>query len=147
MIAEESRLKWALEAHAGNPESIISMETARAAVLDGLGIMEQDFSVRAFGPENFLFTFHSQAVRDRTIGAGSVLAGYTSGNGRGWSAHNPSPCSTRLCWRSMEFHLVAPVFGLPAARLLLLDRATGSGDGEQNRHVGIPPHSLDRQAK
>lgn len=55
----------------------MSVEAARAAVRDGLGVNDKDFSMRAFAPENFLFTFHSQAARDHVLRAGRVPASST----------------------------------------------------------------------
>lgn len=77
MEAEETRLRWALTAQVENAPAIITIEDVKAAVCEILGLQEQDFSVRAFAPENFMLRFTSQVARDHALAAGRVPVGTT----------------------------------------------------------------------
>lgn len=58
-MAEENRLRWAPTTMAVNTRQDITIAHARVAVRTGLEIVEEDFSVRAFAPENFMFNFQT----------------------------------------------------------------------------------------
>lgn len=72
--AEEDRLRLALVAQAANGAQDIPVEDAHRAMRALAEIEAIDFLVKAFYPENFLFTFYSQAARDRALASDNIPA-------------------------------------------------------------------------
>lgn len=62
----------ALVAQAPNGDASIPVEDAHRAMRALQGDHATEFSVKAFYPKNFLFTFYTQAARDRAFAAGSI---------------------------------------------------------------------------
>ncbi|CAN6358223.1 unnamed protein product [Urochloa humidicola] len=72
MVAEESSLRFALLAQAGNASRDIEVGDARQALLSALREETPDLAVKPFFPENFLVICPSQNIRDRLLSAGGI---------------------------------------------------------------------------
>ncbi|CAL4956732.1 unnamed protein product [Urochloa decumbens] len=100
MAAEETRLRLALLAQAGNASRDISASELADALLASLGVLAGEVDIKPFHPENFLLVCSSQAVRDRIFAAGRVPVRNTNMVFRTWTrlvhADSPPPMFTRV---------------------------------------------------
>lgn len=121
----------------------LMLEGARAAVRNGLGDDDIQFSVRAFALENFLFTFKSEEARDRVLrvlGIPAVDAPCLGDfrdvvfQGRPGARRHPATC-------------VEPRHGRCATGIVLLGAEARHRYGGEDRPVLFQAHCLDRQPK
>ncbi|CAL5095579.1 unnamed protein product [Urochloa decumbens] len=100
MAAEETRLRLALLAQAGNASRDISASELADALLASLGVLAGEVDIKPFHPENFLLVCSSQAVRDRIFAAGRVPVRNTNMVFRTWTrlvhADSPPPMFIRV---------------------------------------------------
>ncbi|CAO2166971.1 unnamed protein product [Urochloa humidicola] len=124
MEAEETRLRFALLAVAGNASRDITTAEAARAIAVATGLQETDFVVKPSHPDNFLVECSSQSCRDRVLGASPIPLGSATLSLRQWTRLAHAEIDTMLAKINVEIDGIPPhAWDLDTASKLLAPNA------------------------